>query len=331
MRYIDIYRAWQSFVKGKKYSTSIDEFAYYVEQNLQQLTRDTETRTYKHGSYKRVVISEKKRRDLAVASVRDRVVHRYVYDELVGIFDNSFEPDVFSCREGKGLHKALVRTQKLLQKYYECYVWRADITKFFDYVDQDKLLSIIVRKIDPNSELFWLCEQIIQSYNSKPSAISHQPSAISHQPSAGIPIGNLTSQIFANIYLNEFDRYVRHRLKPLAYLRYGDDFILICKTRKQAYEQRLRSKEFLQTELGLSLHQTNDVVVAVKQGLHFLGHVITSKFLVVDKQTSKIAVAKVSIKNVASYRSLLLLEVLHEEINWELLQIIDKICSNDVY
>ena len=195
MRYIGIYRAWQSFVKAKKYSTSIDEFAYYVEQNLQQLTRDTETRTYKHGSYKRVVISEKKRRDLAVASVCDRVVHRYVYDELVGIFDNSFEPDVFSCREGKGLHKALVRTQKLLQKYYECYVWRADITKFFDYVDQDKLLSIIVRKIDPNSELFWLCEQIIQSYNSKPSAISHQPSAISWHPYWQFDVSNFCQHL----------------------------------------------------------------------------------------------------------------------------------------
>ncbi|MFZ1802010.1 MAG: hypothetical protein WAU03_03815 [Candidatus Saccharimonas aalborgensis] len=128
------YSAWREFERGKRQSRAIDTFAYSLEENLHSLVYDIATRTYRHDGYQYVSVYEKKRRDLAVASVRDRVVHRYVYDRLVARYDSSFDPDVWSCRTAKGLHGALQRTQDLLGKHAGSYVWRADIMKFFYHV-----------------------------------------------------------------------------------------------------------------------------------------------------------------------------------------------------
>lgn len=160
----ELWTAWQMFRRGKKPSYAIDKFVYHIERNLADLARDIEQRVYCHGPYQKLTVTEKKRRDLAVAGVRDRVVHRYVYDQLVKQFDASFDPDVWSCRGGKGLHKALARTQALLAKYPDSYVWRADIRKFFEHVDHARLLQAIERRVAKESELFWLCEQIIASH-----------------------------------------------------------------------------------------------------------------------------------------------------------------------
>ena len=289
--YQAVYKAWLMFRKGKNPSSAIDIFAYNLEQNIQKLSDDLCTKTYQHGVYNKVVVKEKKRRDLAVAGVNDRVVHRLLYDYLVNIFDKQFDPDVWSCRKGKGLHKCLARTQKLIRKHKLSFVWRADITKFFDNVFQEKLLDCLRRKLQPDDDTLWLCESVIDSYNMN---------------RLGIPIGNLTSQIFANIYLNEFDRFVRHTLKPQAYERYGDDFLLFCRTRKQARELRLRAKIFLSSDLGLSLNPKNDIVVPAKTGLKFLGHDITRVSVTVDKHTTKRVIERLNSQNAASYKALYL-------------------------
>ena len=161
------YRAWLDFSKGKSSSLAIDEFEYQLDSNLQELVSEISAGIYRHGKYKKITIHEKKRRDLAVATVRDRVVHRLLYDYLVVIYDKSFDPDVWSCRQGKGLHKCLSRTQKLLNKLGESYVWRADITKFFDSVDHYKLLECLKRKIGDNKSVMYLLSEIINSYNSE--------------------------------------------------------------------------------------------------------------------------------------------------------------------
>jgi RNA-directed DNA polymerase len=259
---------------------------------------------YRHGEYDRIVVKEKKRRDLAVATVRDRVVQRLVYDYLVIIFDKSFDPDVWSCRKGKGLYKCLERTQVLLAKYPQAYVWRADITKFFDNVNQFKLLNCIRRRLVGCDRAQFLCSEIIYSY--------------SHLPGVGIPIGNITSQIFSNIYLNEFDRYVRHNLKPLAYLRYGDDFILFASTRRNAHLTRRLAEAWLNANLDLKINPNNNIVCASKQGLHFLGHVIYSDSCTVDKYTSRTIISKLQINNAASYKSLKISPEAQDQINYHL-------------
>src|ERR1700689_1021188 len=117
-----VYKAWLAFRKGKQPTGPIDRFAFRLEHCVSQLSDELSDKSYRHGGYKQISLTEKKRRDLAVASVRDRVVHRLLYDHLLVKFDTGFDPDVWSCRTGKGLHKCLYRTQKLLLKYNTSYV-----------------------------------------------------------------------------------------------------------------------------------------------------------------------------------------------------------------
>jgi retron-type reverse transcriptase len=162
--YRTVYGAWQAFRKGKKPSRAIDEFAYYVEENISVLSMELTGGNYQHGGYQKITVQEKKRRDLAVATVRDRIVHRLLYDFLVEVFDKSFDSDVWSCRKGKGLHGCLARTQQLLTLHQGSYVWRADITKFFDNVVHDTLIDCLRRKVGQDETAMWLCQEVVSSY-----------------------------------------------------------------------------------------------------------------------------------------------------------------------
>lgn len=303
--YEAVYHAWQRFRKGKWPSRLIDAFAYDLETNLAALETDLMNQTYRHGGYQRIVVQEKKRRDLAVAEVRDRVVHRLLYDYLVEVYDKSFDPDVWSCRKHKGLHKCLARTQQLLQQHRRSYIWRADISRFFDSVDHQQLMRCLHRKLGVANPATWLCQEVIRSY---------------HIDGSGIPIGNLTSQIFANIYLQEFDRFVRHQLKPQAYLRYGDDFLLFLPTRHQAYVASWQAADYLQQTLKLVVNPKNTVIVPASSGLKFLGQAVSDTFSVVDKHTTRRVLGRIAPHNTSSYRSLPLVPAAKNQLDWILLE-----------
>lgn len=307
--YTAVYGAWQRFRKGKRPSPGIDEFAYDLEANVARLATELTDQSYRHGRYQKIVLQEKKRRDLAVAGVRDRVVHRLLYDHLVEAYDKNFDPDVWSCRTGKGLHACLDRTQQLLRKYPQSYIWRADVLKFFDSIDHLKLSDCLRRKLDSRDPALWISHEVNNSYSS-----------IDDNPTRGIPIGNLTSQIFANIYLHEFDRFVRHQLKPQAYLRYGDDFLLFLASRRHAYIANGRAGDFLQDNLKLTLNPKNDFVFAANEGLKFLGHAITGNFVTVDKHTTNSIIRKIGWQNASSYRALPLVKAAKDQLDWILLE-----------
>lgn len=303
--YEAVYGAWLAFRKGKKPTSAIDEFAYSLEDNLFYLASEFANKSYEHGDYTRIVLQEKKRRDLAVASVCDRIVHRLLYDHLLHVFDAGFDFDVWSCRKNKGLHKCLARTEELPGRYNNSYVWRADIVKFFDSVDHGVLLDSLNRRIRQDNKAIWLNQEVISSYSVKPSR--------------GIPIGNLTSQLYANIYLNEFDRFTRHVLKPQAYVRYGDDFIMFYSTRRHAFEARVTASDFFKKHLKLRINPKNNIVVPSCFGLKFLGHEISDKLSVVDKSTTKAIIRKVNWDNASRYRSLFLQEEAKDCLDWTLL------------
>ncbi|MDR2524050.1 MAG: hypothetical protein LBC95_00700 [Candidatus Nomurabacteria bacterium] len=159
-----LWRTWRKFRRDKKPSRAIRTFEANLEENLLQLCADLNSGRYRHGDYSHKIVNEKKRRDIYVASVRDRVVHRLVYDYLLPIFDYRFDYDVWSCRVGKGLHGCLARIADLSARYPDSYVWRADIRKFFDNVDQTVLRECLVRRVSDTRAL-WLCGEIINSYN----------------------------------------------------------------------------------------------------------------------------------------------------------------------
>lgn len=199
-----------------------------------------------HGEYAHKIVNEKKRRDIQVANVRDRVVHRLLYDYLVPIVDRRLDYDVWSCRPGKGVHQAVERARHMIRRHPQAWVWRADVTKFFDNVTHTKLMQILKYHVVDHTALE-LLERVVTSY----AGVTDR----------GIPIGNLTSQIFANIYLNEFDRLVRHTLKPLSYIRYGDDFLVFAESEQEAIGFQCHAAQWLRRELFLSLHKKNNHVI----------------------------------------------------------------------
>lgn len=297
----DIWRAWYSFRSGKKRSLEIDNFTYYLEENIYQLYVDLNTGSYRHGSYKTFELTDTKKRTISVASIRDRVVHRLLYDYLVKIFDKRFVHDAWSCRKNKGLLKAITRTQNLLSKFNFAYVWRGDITKFFDSIDQEILKKLLRRRVHDYKAL-QLLDEIITSYS------THM--------GIGIPIGNLTSQIFTNIYLSEYDRYIFHFIKPLGYVRYGDDFVLIVENLSILEDLRKHLITFLDQELKLSIHKTNNIVVPVRRGVHFLGCEIYPTGKRLRKSIYNRIRMRLNFNNIASYRSLLLNHSKKDYVKW---------------
>jgi retron-type reverse transcriptase len=143
----NIYRCWRLFKKGKCASSEIIDFEYYLEDNLRRLEADFASGSYRHGSYRQFEAVDSKRRLIKVAGVRDRVVHRLIYEYLKAIFDKMFIYDVWSCRDSKGLIGAVRRAQEFLRQQPGSYVWRSDIKKFFDNIDKEILFNLIKRKV----------------------------------------------------------------------------------------------------------------------------------------------------------------------------------------
>lgn len=281
-----IYRSWYAFRAGKHLSQSILAFEYSLEDNLAQLANDLQSKNYRHGTYRYMVVNDSKRRSIAIASVRDRVVHRLLYDYFVPLVDHRLDYDVWSCRTGKGLQASIERTKVLLQKYPSAWIWRSDITKFFDSVDHATLKKAIGHFILDTTALE-LLNRITESYHTKPGR--------------GIAIGNLTSQILSNIYLNEFDRFVRLIIKPLGYVRYGDDFIVLMPNQKQAQQASILGERFLVSQLKLTINSQNNFIVRSCEGLIFLGAVLYSSGTRLQTRTWKRLESHISANNQSSY------------------------------
>jgi len=300
---LSLSNVWQSyfkFKKGKKLSCELDEFNYYLEENLHKLYLDLNNGKYKHGKYRKFVVTDNKRREISVARIRDRVVHRLIYDHLNVIYDKSFIFDAWSCRKNKGLIGAIERAQKFLYQKPNAYVWRSDIKRFFDSVGQERLLDIVNRKIkDP--KVFNLLREVIKSYKQAQNERERE-SKYAHKK--GMPIGNLTSQIFANIYLNELDRFVKHNLKIKRYLRYGDDFIILADNLEELKKIRNIAINFLNINLHFEINEKNDIIIKARQGIKFLGVEIFFKGRRLNNRNSLRIKENLDFKNISSYSGL---------------------------
>lgn len=291
---ISLANVWRSFVafrNGKKPNRAITEFEYELLDNILKLTTELQTGTYRHGPYSHMIVNDNKRRDIAVASVRDRVVHRLLYDYLVTVWDKTFIYDAWSCRQNKGLHGAIDRAQKFMRQYKDGWLWRGDVTKLFDSVDKNTLVQLLRRRVNDPTAL-WLLSETIESYRS-------------FDNNRGIPIGNLTSQILANIYLNEFDRYIKHRIKPNAYLRYGDDWLCFMNGKAQLENARLKAEYFLSGELGLNVNPNVNFIIPVREGVSYLGVDLWSSGRRLDKDARNKMKQNLNVRNAASYKALM--------------------------
>ena len=207
------------------------------------------------------------------------------------IIEPSFIFDSYSCRVEKGTHSAVNRLDHFTHlasgnNWKNIFALKLDIRKFFDSVDHAILLKLIEQKVsDPGT--LWLIKLILDSF------------------SAGLPLGNVTSQLFANIYLNELDQFVKHELKIKYYLRYCDDFVALFTTQQDLQKYLTAVKEFLQQELKLTLHPNKIIIRTYRQGIDFLGYVTRPYCRTLRTKTEKRMVKYVSEENLASYLGVL--------------------------
>lgn len=263
-----LFGAWDQFKQEKRTKADVMEFEQKVEQHIFQLHRDLRNKTYKHGPYTAFYISDPKLRHIHKATVRDRVLHHAIFQKLNPIFEPGFIADSFSCRIGKGTHKGIERLSEMLRTVSRngtrpCYALKCDVRKFFDSIDHEILLEILARRIkDP--EVMHLLKEIVGSFSTGQRDLFH---------ARGVPIGNLTSQLFANVYMNEFDQFVKQELKAKHYVRYTDDFITVSPDKVGLQNFLAPIEQFLQEKLRLSLHPNKIQLVKYHKGVDFLGYV----------------------------------------------------------
>jgi retron-type reverse transcriptase len=169
----NIWRSWFAFRKGKRRTAELENFEYHVEENLYTLFEDLNVGEYRHGVYKKFIVRDNKQREISVASIRDRIVHRLVYDYLVPFYDKTFIYDAWSCRKNKGLLGAIERTQSFLRRYSRHFVWKGDVEKFFDNVDHAILLKIISCILKDKKALD-LITKIIYGFNTHTHTLARQ-------------------------------------------------------------------------------------------------------------------------------------------------------------
>ena len=245
--------------------------------NVLALHRELKDKTYTHGSYHAFNISDPKPRNIHKASVRDRLLHHAIYRKLNPYFDKKFIEDSYSCRVGKGTHKALNRFYTYAYPVSKnhtgtCWVLKCDIRKFFASIDQEILMNIFARDVT-DSDTIGLVDGIVRSFN---AGVEDK----------GLPLGNLTSQLLVNIYMNEFDQFAKHQLKAKHYIRYADDFVFLSQDKKWLESLIPRIANFLESELALMLHPKKLQIKTFASGVDFLGWVHFSNHRVL-RTTSK--------------------------------------------
>jgi len=278
-----LFLAWREFSKGKVKKLDVLEFKANLEDNIFYLHQSLRNKTYQHSYYSAFNVYDPKLRKIHKATVVDRVLHHAIYQIIYSIFDKNFIYDSYSCRMEKGTHRAVERLEKFTRKLSRnnkrnVFVLKCDIKKFFDSINQEILLEIIRIKIQDENVL-WLIEKIIKSFPS------------------GLPLGNVTSQIFANIYLNELDQFIKHQLKEKYYLRYCDDFIILSESEEQLKNLIPQISLFLQEKLQLTLHPNKISIRKYHQGIDFLGYVILPYYRTLRTKTKKRMISKLLLKH----------------------------------
>jgi len=287
--------SWREFKKGKTKRKDVLEFEFNLEDNIFQLYQELKTKTYKHSEYSSFYVQDPKLRHIHKAEVSDRIVHHLISKYLNQIYDKTFIFDSYSCRLNKGTHKAVNRLKQFSLKQSKnnktnFYALKCDIRKFFDSIDHNILIIILKRRIQDNDILDLIIE-IINSFQTVKNK--------------GIPLGNLTSQYFANIYLNELDQFIKHELKVKHYIRYTDDFVIL--DRNKGYLENIINpiEKFLKNRLNLSLHPDKIMIRKHNQGIDFLGYITLPRCRALRIKTKKRMFKKANQKNIQSYLGVL--------------------------
>jgi len=288
--------SWQEFLRGKRKRSDVAEFLIHFMDNISLLHEILSNKTYRHGGYFAFKINDPKPRDIHKAKVKDRLVHHAIYRILYPYFDQKFIHDSYSCRVDKGTHRAVSRFRDFSYKVSKnntctCWVLKCDIRKFFANIDHG-ILKDILRKNIRDSEIIWLLNQIIDSFHSENGV------------GKGLPLGNLTSQLLVNVYMNEFDQFVKRVLKVKHYIRYADDFVVLSEDKKYLENIIIEFRNFLIETLSLEIHPAKTSIKTLASGIDFLGYVVFPRHIVLRTNTKKRMFERVEEKNLSSYLGL---------------------------
>lgn len=253
---------WLAFYKaarGKRRGHAAAGFEHQVADRLIELQRDLQSFAYRPGAYRHFVIHEPKRRKISAAPFRDRVVHHAIVSVLEPLLARRFIADTYACLPGRGTHRAAYRYREFVRaRRGGGYRLQCDIKSYFASVDHRVMMALLARCLGDARMLELLH-----------SLLAHG----AESAGKGMPIGNLTSQLFANLYLDPFDHFVKEALRVRHYIRYMDDFLLLSDSREGARAHLAAAADFLQGRLLLQLNQRRTVIAPVHCPCDFLGYV----------------------------------------------------------
>jgi len=280
----NLYLAYLDARKGKRKKRATLKFEKNLGSELESLLLELNSNNYRPRPYSQFKVYGPKERIINAPAFRDLVVQHAIYRIIYPIFDKTFVDTSFACRKGGGTHKASAYTQQQMRKYDgELYFVKLDIRKFFYSIDRDILRKLFEKKIKDKRFVNIMCE--FSQMNEE----------------RGIPIGNLLSQIYALIYMNPVDHFIKRELKVNSYVRYVDDFIMIGLTLKEAKEFKKRCEEFVQNELNLELSHWH--IQKIKKGINFVGYRTWKRIKFVRKHSMykmKKVIKKLKIESIIS-------------------------------
>jgi len=266
----NLYLATMKAARGKRRWPNVANFLVGLEGELVQLCAELEEQTYEPGHYRTFMIHEPKDRMISAAPFRDRVVHHALCNVIGPLFERRMVYDCWANRVGKGSHRALDRFQGFCRQFR--YVLKCDIAKHFPSIDHE-ILKAKVRRVVRCKPTLWLIDKIIDGSNAQEPVVQRFPADNLFTPlerRRGLPIGNLTSQFFANFHLDALDHFAKETLQVPGYVRYVDDFALFGDSKRELWEWRDKIERFLVTD-RLKLHPTKTRVFRTSDGLDFLG------------------------------------------------------------
>ena len=251
--------AFKKAQKRKSLKPYVIEFRADLNKNLEQLRQELISETYQPKPLRTFIVREPKTRKIRKSYFVDRIVHHAICNVIEPIFEKRFIYDSFANRKRKGSLKALDRFDNFKRKVSKnntgkCYVLKADVKHYFDEVNHNVLINILRKKI-ADEKLICLIWKVLNN----------------HSKDVGMPLGNMTSQFFANVYLNELDQFVKHKLKAQYYIRYVDDFVILHNNRQTLESYKMSIDYFLKDKLNLELHPTKCKIMLLKKGVSFLG------------------------------------------------------------
>jgi|GEM_PF-82333 len=294
----NVYRAYLHCRKHKRSTCNALRFEYDLEGNILALSRELAARSYQPGASVGFLLDKPKKREIFAASFRDRVVHHVLVRWLEPAWERRFIHDSYACRKGKGTHKAVERLQSFTRRVSAnrtrpAWYLQLDIKGFFNSIDKNILFAnLCARETDP--ALRWLVQLVlyndpVQGCRLKASTSAEHLSLPAHKtlfrakPDCGLPIGNLTSQFFANVFLDPLDQFVKHTLRAPYYIRYCDDFVLLASERETLVAWEARILDFLWSSLRLTCNARRKLR-PVADGIDFLGYIVRPDYLLIRRR-----------------------------------------------